>query len=48
MTRREPHVRRVYLPPEEPEPDSLAEVFLGLAGVCLFFVTFFILLAWAS
>ena len=46
---RQPHVSRRYLPPEEPErEDSLAEALLGIAAVCLFFVAFFILLAFAQ
>ena len=31
--KRQPHVRRVYLPPEDPEEESLAMSLLGLAAV---------------
>jgi hypothetical protein len=31
--KRQPHVRRVYLPPAEPPRESLASLLLGLAAI---------------
>ena len=48
---RQPHARPDprYFPPAEPErEDTLAEALRGIAAVCLFFVAFFVLLAFAQ
>ena len=41
---RQPHVRPVYLPPAEPEPESLASLLLVGAALFMAFVFAFVLL----
>ena len=41
---RQPHARRVHLPPDDPPRESLAMALLGLAGIVLLFVLAFVLL----
>jgi hypothetical protein len=45
---RQPHVRRVYLPPEQPPRESLASLFLGAAAlvVILFVVVLVVPVLW--
>jgi len=43
---RQPHARRIYLPPAEAPRESLASTLLALAGVVLFALA--VVLVWAG